>query len=66
MIDFDPQPDVIRWSSSDIDIAPEVIELQLLLPTATYLALEASARKQRMTVGQMARVFITQGTSASS
>lgn len=60
-MDLDPRPDVIRWSASNLDAAPDVIETQLLLPLRLFLELETEARLHHMTVGQMARVLIGRG-----
>ncbi len=56
-----PRPDAIRWSATELDHAPDVIETQLLLSTDLFLALEMAARRHHMTVGQMARVLIARG-----
>jgi len=57
-MDLDRQPEPVRWSASDFDSVPEVVETQLLLPTGLFLALEREARRHNMTAGQMARVLI--------
>ena len=57
-MDLDRQPEPIRWSASDFDSVPEVVETQLLLPTRLFIALEREARRHNMTAGQMARVLI--------
>ena len=57
-MDLDQQPEPIRWSASNFESVPEVVETQLLLPTRLFLVLEREARRHNMTAGQMARVLI--------